>query len=116
MLRCFVCQNSFARFQNDSNQLKGLGIIDPPCQLREQQLVVHVGKEANDVGLEVPIVAPQKPPMFDFTLTFCVKNFIEKTKSGVEKSNVGNRLKRVLAKFRADRSHPRGKRTSEKTN
>ena len=27
---------------------------------------------------------------------------------GVEKSNVRNRLKRVLAKFRANRSHPRG--------
>ena len=27
---------------------------------------------------------------------------------GIETSNVGNRLKRVLAKFRADRSHPRG--------
>ena len=27
---------------------------------------------------------------------------------GVEKWNVWNRLKRVLAKFRADRSHPRG--------
>ena len=26
----------------------------------------------------------------------------------VEEWNVGNRLKRVLAKFRADRSHPRG--------
>ena len=40
----------------------------------------------------------------------------------VEKSNVGNRLKRVLAKFHADRSHPRGvngrskKRKNERTN
>ena len=31
-----------------------------------------------------------------------------KKKLGVEKSNVGNHLKRVLAKFRANRSHPRG--------
>ena len=53
-------------------------------------------------------VAPPKRAIFDFVLTFCSKNFIPKIFWGVEKSNVGNRLKRVLPKFRADRSHPRG--------
>ena len=40
-------------------------------------------------------------------LTFCSEKFI-KNVFGRRKSNVGNRLKRVLAKFLADRSHPRG--------
>ena len=52
-------------------------------------------------------MAPPKRVILDFMLTFFSENFI-KTFLGVEKSNVGNRLKRVLAKFRADRSHPRG--------
>ena len=53
-------------------------------------------------------VAPPKRAIFNFMLTFCSENFIKKICSGVEKSNVGNRLKRVLAKFRGDRSLVRG--------
>ena len=52
-------------------------------------------------------VAPPKRPIFDLMLHFRSKHFLKKV-LGVEKSNVRNRLKRVLAKFRANRSHPRG--------
>ena len=57
---------------------------------------------------------------FWFDALFLVRKFHQKTFLAVEKSNVGNRLKRVLAKFRANRSHPRGvngptkKRTNER--
>ena len=53
-------------------------------------------------------VAPPKRAIFDLMLHFWSENFIKNLLLAVEKSNVGNRLKRVLAKFRANRSHPRG--------
>ena len=53
-------------------------------------------------------VAPPKRAIFDLMLQFWSENVIKQKSLGVEQSNVGNRLKRVLAKFRADRSHPRG--------
>ena len=59
-------------------------------------------------------IAPQKQAVcrfsddfFFLTINF-IKNFCQKNFFGVEKSNVGNRLKRVLAKFRGDRSLVRG--------
>ena len=42
------------------------------------------------------------------TKNFSGKNFCRKNFFGVEKSNVGDHLKRVFPKFEADRSHPRG--------
>ena len=38
---------------------------------------------------------------------FCAKNTSDKKLWCRKKSNVGNRLKRILAKFEADRRHPR---------
>ena len=56
-------------------------------------------------------IAPQKQAVCrfsdDFTKIF-IKKFCQKKVFGVEKWNVGNRLKRVFPKFEAERSHPRG--------
>ena len=57
-------------------------------------------------------IAPPKQLVLDLTLhlhgDFLLRKFHQNIFLGVEKSNVWNRLKRVLAKFRANRSHPRG--------
>ena len=49
-------------------------------------------------------VARQNPHQIGKKTKFFVRNFRRIFFFGVEKSNVGNRLKRVLAKFRADPS------------
>ena len=64
--------------------------------------VIFRGESASNTQ---KFVAPPKPRIFDFVLTFCFENFMSKIFWASNKSNVGNRLKRVLAKFRADRSH-----------
>ena len=43
--------------------------------------------------------------IFDLTLLFYSENFIPKKYFCIEKSNVGNHLKRVLPKFQAERSY-----------
>ena len=53
-------------------------------------------------------VGPPKRTIFDLMLQFRSENFMQKNVWGVEKSNVGDRLKRVLTKFHADRSLDRG--------
>ena len=53
-------------------------------------------------------VAPQKTSKNNKDVKFRSKFLTEKKMFGVEKSNVGDGLKRVLAKFEANRSHPRG--------
>ena len=53
-------------------------------------------------------VAPQKPGKNDERRTFSDRKKITKTFFGVEKSNVGNRLKRVFPNFQAERSLVRG--------
>ena len=50
-----------------------------------------------------PLEPGQNAKNWNFDLKISPKSFL-----GVEKWNVGDRLKRVLAKFEADRSHPRG--------
>ena len=50
------------------------------------------------------IVAPPNHLFIDFTLNLFGKKNRQKKFFGVEKWNVGNRLKRVFPKFRADRS------------
>ena len=67
--------------------------------------VIFRGESA---GNAQKIVASPKRAIFDFMLTFCSENFIQKKILGVENSNVGNHLKRVLPKFQAERSHVRG--------
>ena len=52
-------------------------------------------------------VAPQKPGKNKGKLVFEKKN-VERKFFGVEKSNVGNRLKRVFPNFQAERSEVRG--------
>ena len=59
-------------------------------------------------------IAPQKQAVcrfsdeFFFLAKIFIKKFCQKNVFGVEKWNVGNRLKRVFPKFEAERSHPRG--------
>ena len=65
--------------------------------------------------LRSKIRSSSKTSDFWFDASFLVRKFHQKKFWGVEKSNVGNRLKRVLAKFRADRSHPRGVNGRSKT-
>ena len=50
-------------------------------------------------------VALQKPRQIDKKRDFRSENFAETKNFGVEKGNVQNLLKRILAKFRADPSH-----------
>ena len=52
-------------------------------------------------------VAPQKPGKNMEKLVFETKKY-RTTNFGVEKSNVGNRLKRVFPNFQAERSEVRG--------
>ena len=49
-------------------------------------------------------VARQNPCQIGKKQKFSIQNFRRKKNFGVENSNVRNRLKRVLAKFRADPS------------
>ena len=71
--------------------------------------VVFRGEAASNTQKNV---APPKRAIFDLTLhlhaDFLLRKFHPKFVVGVEKSNVGNRLKRVLAKFEANQSYPRG--------
>ena len=57
-------------------------------------------------------IAPPKQLVLDLTLDlhgdFLLRKFHPKFFVGVKKWNVGDRLKRVLAKFEANRSYPRG--------
>ena len=54
-------------------------------------------------------IAPQKQAVCRFSDEFLFwRKFSSKNIFGVEKWNVGNRLKRVFPKFEAERSHPRG--------
>ena len=58
-------------------------------------------------------IAPQNRQFVDFPTKFFltkifIKKFCQKNVFGVEKWNVGNRLKRVFPKFEAELSHPRG--------
>ena len=59
-------------------------------------------------------IAPQKQAVcrfsddFFFLTKIFIKKFCQKNVFGVQKWNVGNRLKRVFPKFEAERSHPRG--------
>ena len=54
------------------------------------------------------VVARQNPRQISKKQNFSSEKFTENKIFGVEKCNVRNRPKRVLAKFRADRNHPRG--------
>ena len=67
--------------------------------------VIFRGESANNAQ---KFIASPKQNDFWFDPHFLLRKFHQANFLGVEKSNVGNRLKRVLAKFRADRSHPRG--------
>ena len=53
-------------------------------------------------------VAPQKPGKNRGKLVFETSKNVEQQIFGVEKSNVGNRLKRVFPNFQAERSEVRG--------
>ena len=53
-------------------------------------------------------VAPQKPGKNRGKLVFETKTNVEQKTFDVEKSNVGNRLKRVFPNFQAERSEVRG--------
>ena len=58
-------------------------------------------------------IAPPKQAVHIFTLfsyhgVFADEQICRKVLFDVEKSNVGNHLKRVFPKFEAERSHPRG--------
>ena len=59
-------------------------------------------------------IAPQKQAVcrfsdeFFFLTKIFIKTFRQKNFFGVEKWNVGNRLKRIFPKFEAERSHIRG--------
>ena len=53
-------------------------------------------------------VAPQKPGKNRGKLVFETSKMSNKKMLGVEKSNVGNRLKRVFPNFQAERSEVRG--------
>ena len=53
-------------------------------------------------------VSPQKPSKINEKQVFETGKTSRKKNSGIEKSNVGNRLKRVFPKFEAERSYPRG--------
>ena len=53
-------------------------------------------------------LAPPKNLFIDFTPIFFLGKNRQTMVFGVQKWNVGNHLKRVLAKFRANRSHVRG--------
>ena len=50
-------------------------------------------------------LAPPKPGQNSKKLKFRSENFAKRILGGVEKWNVGDRLKRVLAKFEANRSY-----------
>ena len=101
-------------------QRKSVSWFWPKAQQKNQKSSLNpITKERNDLkfgGSGVifrgdsasntqKFVAPPKGAIFDFMLTFCYENFILKKKMGIEKSSVGNCLKRVLAKFESDRSH-----------
>ena len=60
------------------------------------------------VTIQRKTIARRKRVIFKFMLTLGTGNFIKHVLGGVEKSNVGNRLKHVLAKFLVDPSHPQG--------
>ena len=53
-------------------------------------------------------VAPQKPGKNREKLVFETKKNVERKNFGVEKSNVGNRLKRVFLNFQAEQNEVRG--------
>ena len=67
----------------------------------EENLLVTLKKSQLFQNEEIMLkILPRTPKIFE--------KILSKKISDVEKWNVGNRLKRVLAKFEADRSHPRG--------
>ena len=74
-------------------------------KINELQAITFQGASASDAQTSV---APPKYRVIDFAPKFFWKIFAKKKFFGVEKSNVGNRLKRVFPKFESDRSHPRG--------
>ena len=53
-------------------------------------------------------VSPQKPGKIDEKRLFEIEKKIEKVFFTIEKSNIGNHLKRVFLKFQAERSLVRG--------
>ena len=98
-----------SRFWPNSQEKNENRIFDPSAkscrelELRSSGVIYRDGAASNTQKN----VAPPKRAIFDLMLHLWSENFIKKNFFGVEKSNVGNRPKRVLAKFRADRSHPR---------
>ena len=79
-------------------------------RLRRQKVKVR-GSPETSFGQ----VSGQSEPSSGGKRTFKVRNLFRQSVFVVEKGNVGNHLKRVLAKFRADRSHPRGVNGRSKT-
>ena len=84
-------------------------MIRPIVDRIDLRISLSKAKFDEEVNFELRlVVAPQKLHQISEKRNFRSEIFAKQKFVGVEKCNVGNRLKRVLAKFRADRSHVRG--------